>query len=102
MKKNLLFKFHALMVRVAMMRIMKKMERLPFGFVRWTEQRNFEAVLDLMASGSIDVKPLISHRLRLMMLQRSMKASINQHLWVFLLIIKIFRSFANRCNSLFK
>ncbi len=34
----------------------------PFGFVRWTEQRNFEAVLDLMASGSIDVKPLISHR----------------------------------------
>ena len=34
----------------------------PFGFVRWTEQRNFEAVLDLMASRSIDVKPLISHR----------------------------------------
>jgi predicted dehydrogenase/threonine dehydrogenase-like Zn-dependent dehydrogenase len=34
----------------------------PFGFVRWTEQRNFEAVLDLMASNSIDVKPLISHR----------------------------------------
>lgn len=34
----------------------------PFAFVRWTEQRNFEAVLDLMASGSIDVKPLISHR----------------------------------------
>ncbi len=34
----------------------------PFGFVRWTEQRNFEAVLDLMASGSINVKPLISHR----------------------------------------
>ena len=34
----------------------------PFGFVRWTEQRNFEAILDLMASGSIDVQPLISHR----------------------------------------
>ena len=34
----------------------------PFGFVRWTEQRNFEAVLDLMASGSINVKPMISHR----------------------------------------
>jgi predicted dehydrogenase/threonine dehydrogenase-like Zn-dependent dehydrogenase len=34
----------------------------PFGFVRWTEQRNFEAVLDLMASRSIDVKPLISHQ----------------------------------------
>lgn len=34
----------------------------PFEYVRWTEQRNFEAVLDLMASGKLDVKPLISHR----------------------------------------
>ena len=34
----------------------------PIGFVRWTEQRNFEAVLDLMASGKLDVKPLITHR----------------------------------------
>jgi predicted dehydrogenase len=34
----------------------------PVGFVRWTEQRNFEAVLDLMAAGSLDVEPLISHR----------------------------------------
>lgn len=34
----------------------------PVGFVRWTEQRNFEAVLDVMAAGGLDVKPLISHR----------------------------------------
>ena len=34
----------------------------PVGFVRWTEQRNFEAVLDMMADERIDVKPLISHR----------------------------------------
>src|SRR5690625_1455626 len=34
----------------------------PIGFVRWTEQRNFEAVLDMMASGALDVKPLITHR----------------------------------------
>ncbi|MBL4832213.1 MAG: bi-domain-containing oxidoreductase [Aliivibrio sp.] len=34
----------------------------PIGFVRWTEQRNFEAVLDLLSAGKIDVKPLISHR----------------------------------------
>lgn len=34
----------------------------PLGFVRWTEQRNFEAVLDLMASGQLDVSPLITHR----------------------------------------
>lgn len=34
----------------------------PVGFVRWTEQRNLEAVLDMMGSGALDVKPLISHR----------------------------------------
>lgn len=34
----------------------------PFGFVRWTEQRNFEAVLDMIASERLDVGPLISHR----------------------------------------
>lgn len=34
----------------------------PFGLVRWTEQRNFEAVLDLMAGGQLDVRPLITHR----------------------------------------
>ena len=37
----------------------------PLGFVRWTEQRNFEAVLDLMASGSINVKSLITHRFKI-------------------------------------
>ncbi len=34
----------------------------PLGFVRWTEQRNFEAVLGLMAAGSLRVKSLVSHR----------------------------------------
>lgn len=34
----------------------------PFGFVRWTEQRNLEAVLDMMSDGRLDVKPLVSHR----------------------------------------
>ena len=34
----------------------------PIGYVRWTEQRNFEAVLDMMADGRVDVKPLVSHQ----------------------------------------
>lgn len=34
----------------------------PAGFVRWTEGRNFEAVLDMMATGAVDVAKLISHR----------------------------------------
>lgn len=32
----------------------------PLPFVRWTEKRNFEAVLHAISSGAIDVKPLIS------------------------------------------
>lgn len=40
----------------------EKGQDYPVGFVRWTEQRNFEAVLDLMARGQLDVKPLITHR----------------------------------------
>lgn len=40
----------------------EKGQDYPVGFVRWTEQRNFEAVLDMMADGYLDVKPLISHR----------------------------------------
>jgi predicted dehydrogenase/threonine dehydrogenase-like Zn-dependent dehydrogenase len=34
----------------------------PVGFVRWTQQRNFEAVLDMMSMGVLDVKSLISER----------------------------------------
>ncbi len=40
----------------------EKGQDYPVGFVRWTEQRNFEAVLDMMADGRLDLKPLISHR----------------------------------------
>ena len=40
----------------------EKGQDYPVGFVRWTEQRNFEAVIDMMVSGSLDVKSLISHR----------------------------------------
>lgn len=35
----------------------------PYGFVRWTEQRNFEAILDLLAAKRLDVAPLISRRI---------------------------------------
>jgi len=34
----------------------------PLPYVRWTEQRNFEAVLEQIASGRIQVAPLVSHR----------------------------------------
>lgn len=33
----------------------------PVGYVRWTEQRNFDAVLDMMADGRLNIKPLITH-----------------------------------------
>ena len=34
----------------------------PVGYVRWTEQRNFEAVLDMLAGGQLQMAPLVSHR----------------------------------------
>ena len=34
----------------------------PIGYVRWTEKRNMEAFLDLLASGAIDVAPFLEHR----------------------------------------
>lgn len=40
----------------------EKGQDYPVGYVRWTEQRNFEAVLDMLADRRIDVAPLISHR----------------------------------------
>jgi len=34
----------------------------PLGFVRWTEQRNFQAVLEMLNSRALDVRALITHR----------------------------------------
>ena len=34
----------------------------PVGYVRWTEQRNFEAVLDMLSMNNIAIDTLISHR----------------------------------------
>ncbi len=34
----------------------------PIGYIRWTETRNMEAFLQLLADRKIDVTPLISHR----------------------------------------
>ena len=36
----------------------------PIGFVRWTEQRNFEAVLSLISEGKLQTAPLITHRFK--------------------------------------
>jgi predicted dehydrogenase/threonine dehydrogenase-like Zn-dependent dehydrogenase len=33
----------------------------PVGYVRWTEGRNLEAFVELLAKGQVDVRPLISH-----------------------------------------
>ncbi len=34
----------------------------PIGYVRWTEGRNFQAIVDLLANGKLKVESLISHR----------------------------------------
>ena len=35
----------------------------PYGLVRWTEQRNFSAVLAMMSEGRLELDPLISRRI---------------------------------------
>ncbi|MFM8325320.1 MAG: hypothetical protein ACKN9U_10690, partial [Pirellulaceae bacterium] len=43
----------------------------PAAHVRWTEQRNLQAVVDLIASSDLDVEPLITHRIAI---ERAMEA----------------------------
>jgi predicted dehydrogenase/threonine dehydrogenase-like Zn-dependent dehydrogenase len=43
----------------------------PIGYVRWTEKRNMEEFLRLLASGKVDVKPLITHELGLGEVERA-------------------------------
>jgi predicted dehydrogenase/threonine dehydrogenase-like Zn-dependent dehydrogenase len=40
----------------------EKGQDYPVGFVRWTEQRNFEAVLDMLAERRLELTSLVSHR----------------------------------------
>lgn len=37
----------------------------PIGFVRWTEQRNFQAVLQMMEEGKLDIDPLLTDRFQI-------------------------------------
>jgi polar amino acid transport system substrate-binding protein len=34
----------------------------PYGYVRWTENRNMEVFVKLLEDGSVDVQPLVTHR----------------------------------------
>ncbi|MHB0924339.1 MAG: bi-domain-containing oxidoreductase [Bellilinea sp.] len=40
----------------------EKGQDYPLGYVRWTEGRNLQAVVDLIGSGKLDVAALITHR----------------------------------------
>ena len=42
----------------------------PIGFVRWTEKRNFEAVLNAIAKKTLNVQPLITDRIPLLEYQK--------------------------------
>jgi len=40
----------------------EKGQDYPFGYIRWTEGRNLEAIVELIGSGKFDVHSLITHR----------------------------------------
>ena len=37
----------------------------PIGYVRWTEKRNMEAILQLMAEKKLNIEPLITHKFKI-------------------------------------
>lgn len=43
----------------------QKGQDYPIGFVRWTEKRNFEAILQAISKNQLDVSPLITERVKL-------------------------------------
>ena len=50
----------------------------PIGFVRWTAQRNFEAVLELLRSKKLFVDDLISHRFPVSQAPQAYEAILNE------------------------
>ena len=61
--KNLSFGSHALTARADTIPNMKRRESdYPIGYVRWTEKRNMEAFLRLVAEGKINTSLLTTHR----------------------------------------
>jgi len=50
----------------------------PFGYVRWTEGRNIEAFLDLLAEQRVQLDPLITHRFDLNETERAYKLIIGE------------------------
>jgi threonine dehydrogenase-like Zn-dependent dehydrogenase len=65
MKKNFPSRYHAPMAPAATMKITNRKVTTHPGYVRWTEKRNFEAILHAISSGQLDVKPLITERIKL-------------------------------------
>ena len=51
----------------------------PFAYVRWTENRNIEAFLDLVETGSIDVARLITHRFSIDEADRAYELITREH-----------------------
>ena len=61
-EKELSFQVIARMDQVAMTQTMKKKENdYPIAYVRWTEQRNFQAILELIRDKKIITESLITH-----------------------------------------
>lgn len=49
----------------------EKGQDYPVGYVRWTENRNFEAVLDMIAEGNLNLEPLITHKFNIQNVEKA-------------------------------
>jgi len=64
----------------------------PLPYVRWTENRNFEAILDMMSAGNINTKPLITHRFHFEDALKAYEVLLNENVLGILLEYKAFDS----------
>ena len=73
----------------------------PFGFVRWTEQRNFEAILELLSLGKIDTEALNAKTFNLADANKAYDelASNSNHLALMLDYPKIFQQSGKTLNT---
>jgi len=71
----------------------------PLGFVRWTEGRNIEAIVDLLANGKLDFTPLITHRFPIEEAPNAYELITGKAVEPFLGVLLIYPTKANSLHS---
>jgi predicted dehydrogenase/threonine dehydrogenase-like Zn-dependent dehydrogenase len=72
----------------------------PIGYVRWTETRNMEAFVQLLAEGKLDVKSLVTHRFPIERAQVAYDLIAGKSPEPFLAVLITYPEASSICNNL--